>query len=114
LRSIWNKSIVPQKAERERRFSVVDDGAIWDGSLDRIVWLGDGERLVAADVIDFKTDAIEPGNERAIQDRTEHYRPQVEAYRRIVAKMAQLPEESIAARLVFTMAGRIVDVPGSC
>jgi ATP-dependent exoDNAse (exonuclease V) beta subunit len=110
LESIWKKTIVPRKVERERRFSVVDDGKIWDGSLDRIVWLGDGERIVAADVIDFKTDAIEPENEKAIRERTEHYRPQVEAYRRVVAKMARLPEECISARLVFTNAGRVMPI----
>jgi ATP-dependent helicase/nuclease subunit A len=110
LKSIWKTTFVPQRVERERRFTVVDDGKIWDGSLDRIVWLGDGDRIVGADVIDFKTDAIEPGNEKAIGERTEHYRPQVEAYRRVVARMARLTEERVAARLVFTFAGRIVDV----
>jgi ATP-dependent exoDNAse (exonuclease V) beta subunit len=110
LKSTWKQTFVPQKVERERRFSVVDDGKIWDGSLDRIVWLGDGERIVAADVIDFKTDAIEPGNEKAIRERKEYYRPQVEAYRRVVGRMARLPEERVAARLVFAFAKRVVNV----
>jgi ATP-dependent exoDNAse (exonuclease V) beta subunit len=110
LASIWKKMFAVLKVERERRFSVVDGDKIWDGSLDRIVWLGDGERIVAADVIDFKTDAIEQGDAKALKERTEHYRPQVEAYRRVVARMAGLAEDRIAARLVFTFAGKIVDV----
>ena len=52
--------------ECERRFLVRDGATFWNGSLDRIVWLGDEERTIAADVIDFKTDAIAPGDEAAL------------------------------------------------
>jgi ATP-dependent exoDNAse (exonuclease V) beta subunit len=110
LASIVKRTMVPQKVEQERRFLVRDGDKFWNGSLDRIVWLGDGARSVAADLIDFKTDAIQPGDEKALGERKEHYRPQVEAYRRVVARMARLPEEHVAARLVFTIAGRIVDL----
>jgi ATP-dependent helicase/nuclease subunit A len=74
------------------------------------VWLGDGDKTVAADVIDFKTDALPPGDEKALAERTEHYRPQLEAYRMAVARLARLPAECIATRLVFTGAGRVIDV----
>jgi ATP-dependent exoDNAse (exonuclease V) beta subunit len=95
---------------QELRFLVPDGARIWNGSLDRIVWLGDGKQTLAADVIDFKTDAIQPGDGAALEERREHYRPQVEAYRFVVARMARLPEERVAARLVFTNAGKIVDL----
>jgi ATP-dependent exoDNAse (exonuclease V) beta subunit len=110
LASIWNPRLVPQSVQRERRFLVPDGAQFWNGSIDRIVWLGEGDSTVAADVIDFKTDAIEPGNAKALAERMEHYRPQLEAYRRAVARLAQLPEERIATRLVFTNAGRVVEV----
>ena len=87
------------------------DGAkFWNGSFDRIVWLGDGERTVAADVLDFKTDAILPGNAKALKERTDHYRPQLEAYKRAVSLLAQIPEDRVATRLVFTIAGRVVEL----
>jgi ATP-dependent helicase/nuclease subunit A len=110
LARLWTKTMVPQQVERERRFLIRDGTKFLSGSLDRIVWLGDGERTVAADVIDFKTDAILPGDQAALAARTEHYRPQLEAYRQAVARLAQLPAERVAARLVFTCAGRVQEV----
>lgn len=110
LADCWTPTVRPIRVERERRFTVLNDAAFWDGSLDRIVWLGEGERVTAADVIDFKTDALRPGDIRALAERTEHYRPQIEAYRRAVACMTGLPEERVAARLVFPFAGRIEEV----
>jgi ATP-dependent helicase/nuclease subunit A len=110
LASLWSKNLKPTKVERERRFLAPETDRLWHGSFDRVVWLGDGERIVAADVIDFKTDAIKPGDAGAVKERTEHYRPQVEAYRRAIARMARLPEEHIAARLVFTFAGQVVEI----
>jgi ATP-dependent exoDNAse (exonuclease V) beta subunit len=103
-------AIGPLQVERERRFLVRDGDKFWNGSFDRVVWLGEGDHIVAADVLDFKTDAIAPGDAAALAARTEHYRPQLEAYRSGVARMAHLPPESIAARLVFTWADRVVEV----
>ncbi len=110
LAPFWTKTLASQKVERERRFLVCDDQKFWNGSLDRIVWLSDGDRLVAADVIDFKTDNIESGNEKALAERSEHYQPQLNAYRQAVSRFAHLPVERIAARLVFAFAERVIDV----
>jgi ATP-dependent exoDNAse (exonuclease V) beta subunit len=110
LTSLWSKTFRPQQVELERRFVVRDGSRFWNGSFDRIVWLGDGTRTIAADVIDFKTDAIGPGDAAALKARTDHYRPQAEAYRKAVARLADLPVECISARLVFPMAGQVVDV----
>jgi ATP-dependent exoDNAse (exonuclease V) beta subunit len=110
LARMWTKTMVPQQVERERRFLIRDGTKFLSGSLDRIVWLGDGERTLAADVIDFKTDAIPPSDQAALAARTEHYRPQLEAYRQAVARLAPLPAERVAARLVFTYAGCIQEV----
>ena len=112
LKSVWTPSLCPQKVECERPFIVRDAETYWNGSLDRVVWLGDkaSGRIVAADVLDFKTDQIEPGNAQALLARTEHYRPQLEGYRRVVARMARLPEVRVAARLLFTYASQIQHV----
>jgi ATP-dependent exoDNAse (exonuclease V) beta subunit len=107
---IWTSAIRPLQVERERRFLVPDGTQFLEGSLDRVVWLGDLYSTVAADVIDFKTDAIKPGDKAALDARTEHYRPQLEAYRRAVARLAQLPAGRVAARLVFTCVGQVVEV----
>jgi ATP-dependent exoDNAse (exonuclease V) beta subunit len=110
LAPLWTPRLVPQQVERERPFLIQDESKFWNGSFDRVVWLGDGDRLVAADVIDFKTDAIAPRDDQGLAARTAHYRPQLEAYRKAIARLGRLPLESIAARLVFTCAGSVVDV----
>jgi ATP-dependent exoDNAse (exonuclease V) beta subunit len=110
LGPFWTKLLAPQQVERERRFLVCDVAKILNGSFDRVVWLGDGDRVVAADVLDFKTDDILPGDLAALTARTEYYRPQMEAYRRAVARLGQLPVEYIATRLVFTSIARVVEV----
>jgi ATP-dependent helicase/nuclease subunit A len=110
LAPLWRPIIAPQQVERERRFLIQDESKFWNGSFDRIVWLGDRDRLVAADVIDFKTDDIAPGDDQGLAARTAHYRPQLEAYRKAIARLGGLPLESIAARLAFTCAGSVVDV----
>ena len=102
----------PRKVERERRFLVrdKDDGKFWNGSLDRVVWLGDADGIVAADILDFKTDALAPGAAEGLAQRVEHYRSQLDSYRRAVAKLSNLSEKCISARLVFPFPGCTVEV----
>lgn len=114
LRAILSRSAYADRkslqVERERPFLVREGTKFWNGTLDRIVWLGDGKQTAAADVIDYKTDDLPPGDEQALADRTEHYRPQLEAYRGAVARLAKLPAERITTRLVFAAVGRVVEV----
>ena len=110
LAGYWTPYLVPHTVERERRFIVRNDAKFWDGSVDRLVWLGDGNRTVAADIIDFKTDDVVPDDAAALAERTEHYRPQIDAYRTAVARLGALSPRCIAARLVFTHAGKVVEL----
>jgi len=93
---------------REQPIATLVDGRIMSGSIDRCV-LGcrDGRR-VAADIIDFKTDAIH--NDKHLARRVAYYRPQLQAYRVAVAAMTGLPAESIGARLMFVRIDRCVSV----
>ncbi len=61
-------------------------------------------------MIDFKTDDLAPGDQEALDARVEHYRPQLDAYRRAAGRMAGLAPEQIAARLVFPIVGAVVSV----
>jgi ATP-dependent exoDNAse (exonuclease V) beta subunit len=112
LRTVWQAGMGPPKVERERRFLVrdTDGGKFWNGSLDRVVWLGDAERIIAADILDFKTDELAPGNQEGLAQRVEYYRPQLQAYRRAVARLAHLQQECISARLVFPFAACVREV----
>ncbi len=93
---------------RELPFAIHDDDSLLTGSIDRLVVLFDGSRPLGAEVIDFKTDRIAPGDEAALAARVEHYRPQLAAYRRAVARTRGLPEDRISARLVFLHLARVV------
>jgi len=105
LAPLWTGTIGPQQVEQERRFLVQDGTRFWSGSFARVVWLADGHQTMAADVLDFKTDALSPGDEPALSERAEFYRPQLDAYLHAIACLAALPPERIATRLEFTCAG---------
>ena len=101
------------EVRNEHGFSVLlddEDGApeLWNGFVDRLVLFEDGERVVRADVIDHKTDAISSPDDLAA--RTEFYRPQLENYRRIVREQFGLEESAVRCRLLFFASGDVVDV----
>jgi ATP-dependent exoDNAse (exonuclease V) beta subunit len=92
---------------RERPFAVREADEILSGKIDRLVVLYDGDRPIAADVLDFKTDAIAEQDRQALDARVEFYRPQLEAYRRAATRLLSLDPSKILARLVFTEPGVI-------
>jgi ATP-dependent exoDNAse (exonuclease V) beta subunit len=89
---------------RERRFAMpVDSGGrreLLHGAFDRVVVARRSGTAVAAELVDFKTDAVD-GDPGAVAARIEHYRPQIASYRAALARILGLPPERIAARLVF-------------
>jgi ATP-dependent exoDNAse (exonuclease V) beta subunit len=96
----------------ERAFSVVlpdDDGQeqLWSGSIDRLVVARRDDRVVWAEVLDYKTDRV---RDERLQQRVEFYRPQLEKYARVVAAQTGLAIEEISVRLVFLSAARVVDL----
>ena len=94
---------------QERPFAVLDGETILRGSIDRLVVLYDGDRPVAADVIDFKTDAVGRDDD-ALQTAVDTYRPQLAAYRRAVISLFGLPPDQVSSRLLFVGAGLVVSV----
>jgi hypothetical protein len=106
---------------RERPFACRLDGEVMGGVIDRLVLARSGpegpgeggpaaESVVAAEVVDFKTDEVDEGDTERLAERTEFYRPQVEAYREAVAAIYRLPPPAVRGRLVFLAAGEVVDV----
>lgn len=106
------RDVIPKQAlsglqvevHNERRFVVRDEHRILSGAIDRLVLIRVADQLVAADIVDFKTDAVSREDPRGLDERVEHYRPQIDAYRRAVARMYRLPADRIAARLLFVSA----------
>lgn len=91
----------------ERPFAVREAGGLMSGKLDRLVTgrFSDGARFV--EVVDFKTDRFPP---TALQERSEYYRPQIEAYRRALASIFRIPFDEVRGTLVFLGLGLVVDM----
>lgn len=85
------------------------DGSLIRGFADRIVLgIRDGQ-IVAADIIDFKTDGLGDDN-TLLPDKINHYRPQLNAYRATIAQMLKLDPSQVTARLLFVTAGVHADL----
>jgi ATP-dependent exoDNAse (exonuclease V) beta subunit len=96
--------------EREVPFLAREGDVLMEGFIDRLVLTRTEGRITSAAVIDFKTDAIAKRAELA--QRTGHYRPQLEAYRRAVCAMYGLEPSAVEAWLVFLEAGQAVRLAG--
>jgi ATP-dependent exoDNAse (exonuclease V) beta subunit len=92
---------------RERPFAIREDDTILSGKFDRVTVLYDGNQIIAADVVDYKTDKLPADDPRAIDVRAEAYRPQLDAYRRAVSKLCRLAPNRISVRLLFVEPGVI-------
>lgn len=92
----------------EMAYTVHVDAGYSSGTVDRLVLLMDGKKVIAADIIDFKTDSI-PGA-KVLKEKVEYYRPQLNAYRAAMAQMFRLPTTHVRARLLFTASRELVDV----
>jgi len=95
---------------RERPFVVRDGDRILQGIVDRMVIEpgagGDGGPRIS--IFDFKTDSIPAGDDAALGAAVEHYRPQLEAYRRAMSREEGVPAGRIELALVFLVPGRVV------
>ncbi|HUR28073.1 MAG TPA: PD-(D/E)XK nuclease family protein, partial [Planctomycetota bacterium] len=96
---------------REQAFAFVQaaehGGEIVRGAFDRAV-VSRAKRC--GEIVDFKTDVVEPGNDALLQARAETYRPQLELYRGALARLEALEESRIAMRVCFVGAGRTVEL----
>jgi len=98
------------EARTERRFAVRDKDRLLCGSIDRLVLMYDGDRIVAADVLDYKTDTA--NSPEKLSELVDYYRPQLEAYCQAVATMYRLKATQITARLLFVSPGEVRAVRG--
>lgn len=94
--------------ENELPFIRRDGDALVEGIIDRLVLVRERGRVVRAEVLDYKTDAVEPSDDRALSDLAERYRPQLTAYARAVGEMFGLDPDAVDTTLVLVGAGRVV------
>ena len=98
------------RVDNERRFAVRLGGELISGTIDRLVLIYDHGELIAADIIDFKTDTIDPQDSQSVQKKLAFYKGQLETYRPAAARLFSLPESSITTRLFFVGAGLVANV----
>ncbi len=95
----------------EHRFAVNvpgDNGMeLMEGVVDRLVLVYKDARLIAADIIDFKTDHLAKGELAA---KVSFYKPQMQAYRRAVSVQFDIALNQIATRLAFVGTGEVVNL----
>jgi ATP-dependent helicase/nuclease subunit A len=95
---------------QERRLNVIDAGRTISGSIDRLVLIRRNGQVVAADIIDYKTDALIGDEETAVRDKVAAYRDQMQSYARAIALMYKLAPDRISTRLVMLAIGRVETV----
>ncbi len=83
---------------------------IQEGFIDRLVLIERDGQVVGAEVLDFKTDTIESGDDERIAARTEQYRPQIEAYCDVVREQYGLAEGDVRGRVVLLGLGAVREV----
>lgn len=104
----WNSTTECEVSIRcEFPFAITHEGGVLRGSIDRLALVRQNDKLIAADVIDFKTDQFD--SEERLDEKVTHYRPQIDCYRRAVAKMFQLPLSSIRGTLFFVHGPRVIN-----
>ena len=94
---------------RERPFTVRHGGDLMRGVFDRVVIHEVGGAPARVDLIDFKTDRIEP-DESNITTIAEHYRPQMQAYRDALSAMLALDRSQITCSLLLLACGKRIEV----
>ena len=103
----------PSRVWRERPFVAVDGGAVRQGVIDRLVVVGEPGAWRRAEILDFKTDALDPAvpTEEALAAKVEEYRSQLAAYRREIAAQFGLESVTVGTVLLLLDPGlvRVVD-----
>jgi len=79
------------------------------GRFDRLVIGYDGDRVVSAQIIDYKTDRGAQGlNATELTEFAQKHHPQMNAYRQAVVSMYALDESAVEVTLIFTAAPGVV------
>ena len=101
---------------RERPFSARRGETLWRGVIDRLTLLYDGDKVVAADVVDYKTNQFHVEDHRRADDPTlvpqetlDEYRRQLAYYGKVVQEQYQLPEDRVSLRLAFVSHNFTID-----
>jgi ATP-dependent exoDNAse (exonuclease V) beta subunit len=95
----------------ELPFALKLEGSLYQGRVDRVVLIREEGVPVGAEVLDFKTDQLSPGDEKGLVRAARDYQSQMQIYRSAVAALYDLPVEKVEGTLVFLTLGRLEACP---
>lgn len=95
---------------QERRILTPVDEQLVNGCIDRLVLIERGGRIVAAEILDFKTDVFDLVTADTARQRRAGYHEQMRLYRQAVAHVYDLPRNQIGARLLYLASGEVEEV----
>ena len=110
LRSQMAKGQHSLEVRNEQSIAALQQGKLISGFVDRLVLLCNGDQILAADIVDYKTDQLRQGQTERIKQKANFYRPQLVAYRYAIASMLHLDFSNISTGLLFTDPGLVVEV----
>jgi len=84
---------------REFPFVVELDGRWLEGQIDRLILISEGDQLVAAEVLDFKTGELA---ESEVDSEVVRYAEQLKWYCAAVCELFRLPPEKVRGLIGFT------------
>jgi ATP-dependent exoDNAse (exonuclease V) beta subunit len=111
LREALQQSSFELQAYQEFPLSAIHEGQHFHGTIDRLVLIIREGVIVGADIVDYKTDSIDPDNpERTVEARCDYYRGQLNTYAQGLSASMRIPLEMINTRLAFVGAGIVTRV----
>ncbi len=108
----WHRPrLLRLEVNNERKLLQLLDGSLLRGVIDRCVVGYDGDQVVRADIIDFKTDQRPEGMDLLywLQERKKVHFPQLALYRRAIAEQYRLSEDKISIALVLLSEDQVVE-----
>jgi ATP-dependent helicase/nuclease subunit A len=105
LRAAVAAGTVQVQVYREQRFAYRAGDELVTGIVDRLIIIRERGLVVAAEVIDYKSDEV--ADDESIVSKCARYEPQLRQYREAIAETWKIPSELIRSRLVFLRARRI-------
>jgi ATP-dependent exoDNAse (exonuclease V) beta subunit len=99
------------QAYQEFPLCAVFEDKYFNGIIDRLVLLSREGRVIGADIIDFKTDRIDPDDpELTVEARSAFYQGQLNSYAQGLSASLQIPLPLINTRLAFVGVGVVTRV----
>jgi ATP-dependent exoDNAse (exonuclease V) beta subunit len=108
IRNILTKPEEKCEVKNELKFAAIINEKLTNGTFDRVAFFPDSSLPERVEIYDYKSDAL--CSDEEIKTAVDNYTPQINCYKKAVAKGYNLDKNKIKTRLVFTSPGKVIDV----